>query len=100
MENEKKSLCFTCKFGLCVKQKDISHLIPNITADEDEPAEPWEDKGEQGGHTIKHDGTFAVCFWPVQILKQEIPVQVGLVEECNRYQEETSPKKEVAKPKK
>jgi len=99
----KRSLCFTCKFGLCVRQSEKAIII----TDGDEPAEPkneWESeksKSSPGHAEIQSEGYVSLCYWKPEFLKTSKetvihPVQFELVHECNRY-EKNSPKKDLPK---
>jgi hypothetical protein len=84
----KKSLCYSCRWGLCVKQT-IGLLIEGESESEggdfsrflsDEKSEP---------NIIEHDQIHSSCMWPTQHGEGNAVFTNAVIDECNRY--ETTP---------
>lgn len=95
-----KSLCWTCKFGLCVRQSEKAVLISG-GEEPSEPADSWQDekpKSPPGQAEIHSEGYVSLCYWRPTFLNigkdtPVHPVQFEEVHECNRYEKLSLPKK-------
>jgi len=91
----KKPLCWTCKFGLCVRQTDKATIF---LPDESEDKKEWEEDTDEAvvpevkPTEIKNDGYTVICFWNPTKSKSMEPVQFAEVTECNRYEKDSTKK--------
>jgi len=91
---DKDSLCSTCKYGLCVRQVQQGEIIHVDAPQQPAEAESWKEQEESqpDEHVlIRGNGQFSFCFYPVVVMKSEMPIQFEYVEKCSRY----TPEKEL-----
>jgi hypothetical protein len=97
--NAKNSLCWTCKFGICVEETETERLFhENLREilDDDESnslnldiAFGSSESEQPPGlieHTICHERVKAVCFWKPADLPSGPPILVANVRQCSRYE--------------
>jgi len=87
-----ESKCWTCKFGICVKeteQERVSYESPN------EKQEDTYDIFNESQQTpevidtvIEHARVKTICFWRPENVKDSPPILVSKIEECNRFKKE------------
>jgi hypothetical protein len=90
-------LCFSCKFGLCVKQSERA-VVLNSGAEPAEPKNEWEEsivKKEPAQSEITSEGFVSICMWPIMKKYGEQIIQFEEVKECNRYEKNSSQKKDL-----
>jgi hypothetical protein len=85
-----KSLCWTCKFGLCVQETERERFVhpgPQGEPDGDVFGAPFnEPEGlDIVEHTIVHERVKTVCFWKPEGVTQSPPILVAVVSKCNRF---------------
>lgn len=99
-----KSLCYTCKHGLCFKQNEsatIQHMGmppgmggPPQSEDELSPFEMFEQQNEasqQGpmSHEIEMQRVISQCYYQVEGFESDTPfIHLGIVNDCNRHEED------------
>jgi hypothetical protein len=91
MNNELKaesSLCWTCKFGVCLKeteQERVSYEAPDSPPEDifSESQAP-----EVLDTIIEHERIRTVCFWRPENIKESPPISVSKIEQCNRFKKE------------
>lgn len=101
----KESKCFTCEYGLCIREvhnetlthKGLAFLDPPGSEPEPEPEEAFgemfgeeteeeeiPDGEEAPQHHIESASVAAICFYAPEGFKL-MPIKVGKITECNRY---------------
>lgn len=98
MKNSAKdSLCWTCKFGICVQEFQQEQLIGGMhpQPNENDPFginAPFEqeESEEQNivGPVINMENTKTVCFWRPATLANSPPILMTFVKSCNRYEKQ------------
>lgn len=87
-EDAKKSLCWNCKFGICIRESEIEKMIH--PAMNEEPGDIFEqsqkDEMEMVEHTIEHKQIKTICYWRPENIQQSPPILMSKVEQCNRYE--------------
>lgn len=99
--NARSSKCWTCKFGLCVRETDTERVyhaqMRNLDEQAEEHREPWEliNEYEQEEdeieadlieHTVKQERIKTICYWRPEGIEDTPPIVTSQVQECNRYQ--------------
>jgi len=98
--NPRKSKCWTCKHGLCFSEEE-GHRITSLPMEgpqieSDYGSEFSLDQEELDSvsrgfeQTVKQEHARAVCYWRPQGHDQGYPVLVNEVQECNRYEKDTT----------
>lgn len=98
----KKSLCWTCKFGLCVQEKEQANLAyidseVGHTEDNDEYGlgidnllgDSSPDPAELREHVVEHERVKTICFYRNDNRDTPI-VAMSHILKCNRYQNENN----------
>ena len=85
-----KSLCWTCKYGICVRESEIERTVHPIPGEQkdifDQPANS--DEIDMIEHLIEHKRARTVCYWRPDTIQQLQPMIFGKVEQCNRYEKD------------
>ena len=87
----KESLCWTCKFGICVKETEQERVSyePSDEQSEDTYGIFAEQSSPEIIDTvIEHERVKTICFWRPDHVKESPPILVSKVEECNRFKKE------------
>ena len=93
--NAEKSLCWQCKFGLCLQETEQERMYhPNIHGMLDGPPPPQDPfnmemgNEEEGSDIIEHivsvNRVRAICYW------KEQPIPVANIKKCNRFEQQSS----------
>ncbi|MCV0439831.1 MAG: hypothetical protein K5880_14480 [Hydrogenophaga sp.] len=112
--NAECSLCWKCKFGVCVKESEterIQHInmrgmgmppgmmpppqqgVEGFGLFEDAPfTEGDEVGGDEDGpelieHTVEHERIKTICYWRPAGIENSPPILVSKVDQCNRFEE-------------
>lgn len=94
-----KSLCWQCKFGVCVQENEQEKVYqPNLGGMSSRPIEDtfsepsFEEEREVDNdiieHTIEHERVKTICFWRPDTTKESPPILVAKVLKCNRFAKE------------
>jgi hypothetical protein len=98
--NAKKSLCWTCKHGLCIQETEQEHIayvndpiVGNQSREDDYglnldsllAGEPAGDQGDElQEHLVEHERVRTVCYYqPGE--RDTPPIAMSNVAQCNRY---------------
>ena len=92
-----KSLCWTCKFGLCVRQSEKAVIVSSG----EEPENEWDAekiKSPPSHAEISSEGYVSLCYWRPTFMNlgkdsTVHPIQFEEVHECNRYEKNSLSKK-------
>ena len=99
------SLCYTCKHGMCFRQKENATIqnigqigiAKNFEEEEEDELSPFaafeaaQEQQEQGpaGHYIEIQRIVSLCYYQVEGFENNPPgMHLGLVDQCNRYKKE------------
>jgi hypothetical protein len=94
-----KSLCYTCKYGMCIQEEELQHIIPQIAElpntrfvdEEEDMFGVGEEEIIQGEHMhFVAKRVQAICYWRPYNVKDAPPVRVGEVSQCSRYDNGTN----------
>lgn len=100
----KKSLCWTCKHGLCLQETESQTMLheplprppqQSATADIFEQFEEKEkpEQEDDGGPIVEHvtlRRIQAICFWLPANIQNTHPIRVSEVTQCNRHEKRQS----------
>ena len=90
--NAENSICWNCKFGICIKETEQERIFH--TGDEETLEDPYDIFNEQQKSpevletTIEHERTKTICFWKPEGVEDSPPILVAKVEQCNRFKKE------------
>lgn len=95
--NAEDSLCWKCKFGLCVREQETERVyhagMRNMNSDDDFPnmfeeMTLDEETGEQEfiEHIVEHQRIKTVCHWKPPGTENSPPILVCKVHQCNRFE--------------
>lgn len=91
----KDSKCWTCKWGICLKESAEEKLLHkgmhDIDEDEDFEHEMIEFSKDEGiiEHTVSQEHVKAICFWrPEGVTYPTSPILVAFTHACNRYEKQ------------
>ena len=98
LPDAKKSLCWNCKYGMCLQETQRSHLMhggmPNFPQEQQENIDGFgmssfgEEEQEEPGlieHIIEEEQVRAICFWRPEHIEHAPPVSVAYVDKCNQF---------------
>lgn len=92
-EDAKRSLCWNCKHGICVKETTQEIVLPPMMdgRHEHEVREEWQEQStEQSADmtpiAIEQDRVKAICFWRPAHIKDAPPILVANIQQCNRFE--------------
>lgn len=112
--NAECSLCWKCKFGLCVKESETERIyhsnmrgfpgmppgmmppppqqgVEGFGLFEDAPYTEGDDDDEEGPelieHTVEHERIKTICYWRPSGLQNSPPILVSKVDQCSRFEE-------------
>lgn len=88
-----QSLCWTCQFGICVRETEIQRMIHPSMGD-GKPKDLFDESEETNDvemveHIIEHKRVKTVCYWKPDSVTRATPLLFGKVEQCNRYKKNT-----------
>jgi len=92
LPDAEKSMCWTCKFGICVRETEIEkmyHPAPEGEKTSDVFDFQEEPTPEIIEHIIEHKRVKTICYWRPDNIQQSPPILIGKVEQCNRYKKNT-----------
>ena len=86
----KDSLCWNCKFGVCIQETERERFVhPGMHAPEDPFAQPEFDEEAMPDiieHVISHERVKTICFWKPEGVTQSPPIIVSFVNSCSRFE--------------
>ena len=86
-QDPRQSKCWTCKHGLCMRGSERHIFEPEIDHDEDEePNIPFMNVEKERLHEqiVSVSQTVGLCYWGNH--GKSLPLRVGFVEDCNRFE--------------
>jgi hypothetical protein len=91
--NAEKSLCWTCKYGLCLQEVEQQTMVHDALDEMPPAANPFDDPGFEEEHKepaphvhhISASRVQAICFWRPATVPNSPPIRVSEVRQCNRY---------------
>jgi hypothetical protein len=96
----KKSLCYTCKHGLCIAQQMHAQVLGEITEQEVESEDlldiPWDDGTEPASeipHGMQHlqmDRVCSLCYYNPPGRTDPPTINAAVITDCNRYERDDS----------
>lgn len=102
--NAECSLCWKCRFGMCVKESETERvyhanmrgMMPpsqqmedgfNLFADASFDDNNDEDDADLIEHTIEHERIKTICYWRPNGIENTPPIGVGMVHQCSRFEQ-------------
>lgn len=91
--NAEKSLCWTCRYGLCLQEVEQQTMVHDALDEGPQSIDPFADPGFEEPkesaphvHHISASRVQAICFWRPATVPNSPPIRVSEVKQCNRYE--------------
>lgn len=91
MIDVKQSKCWTCKYGICIKESGEERFVhPAPPTEHDHEFEAFGDKDQEQDapmheHVFQTEAIKAFCFWRPTEVQNAPPMMQSFVNECSRY---------------